>query len=175
MLSLLPNENLTWARVLRGDLRTISSPVYIVTAAQVTLARAEAANLGWTSENLADTYQEGIILSHEQWGVGMPSSAYLSQADVMLDAVGTAVNTKNIALQRYIASYPDGLQGWNIWRKTGFPILIPAPAAANTSGQIPRRHTYTLLEYRNNKANVNAAVARLAGGDTQDARVWWDQ
>jgi len=169
------NENLTWARVLRGDLRTISSPVYIVTAAQVTLARAEAANLGWTSENLADTYQEGIILSHEQWGVGMPSSAYLSQADVMLDAVGSAVNTKNIALQRYIASYPDGLQGWNIWRKTGFPILIPAPAAANTSGQIPRRHTYTLLEYRNNKANVNAAVARLAGGDTQDARVWWDQ
>lgn len=169
------DANLTWARVLRGDLRTELSPVYVITAAQVALARAEAANLGWTSENLTATYNQGITLSHEQWGVGNPSSAYLSQANVVLGAVGATNNARNIAVQRYVASYPDGLQGWNIWRKTGFPVLTPAPAATNTSKQIPRRYTYSTSEYTSNKANVTAAVARLTGGDNQDSRVWWDQ
>ena len=65
--------------------------------------------------------------------------------------------------------------GWNIWRKTGFPVLTPAPAATNTGKQIVRRYTYALAEYTNNAENVGPAVARLPGGDTQNSRVWWDQ
>lgn len=169
------DANANWARVLRGDLRVELSPVYILTAAQVWLARAEAANLGWTSEVLATTYSQGITLSFEQWGAGTPAASYFTQTSVALGAVGSADNVKNIAIQRYVASYPDGHQGWNIWRKTGFPTLTPAPAAA-VGKQIVRRYTYAASEFTSNKTNVTAAVARIPGGvDSQEARVWWDQ
>jgi hypothetical protein len=169
------DANLTWARVLRGDLRSELSPVFIITAAESWLARAEAANLGWTTETLTTTYNQGITLSFEQWGVGTPSAGYLAQTNVVLGAVGAANNVKNIAIQRYVASYPDGWQAWNIWRKSGFPVLSPAPAAA-VGKQIVRRYTYAASEYTSNKTNVTAAVARIPGGvDSQDARVWWDQ
>ncbi|WP_443937141.1 SusD/RagB family nutrient-binding outer membrane lipoprotein [Pedobacter sp. MW01-1-1] len=169
------NNNPTWARILRGDKRLEGSPMYILTAAQVTLARAEAANLGWTTENLATIYSQGISLSYEQWGVGAPSASYLASSSVALGAVGTSSNVRNISVQRYLAAYPDGQQGWNIWRKTGFPTLTPASAATNSSKQIPRRVAYSPTEQTTNKVNNDAAIARLTGGNTQDARIWWDQ
>jgi hypothetical protein len=166
--------NTNWARVLRGDLRTETGTVVLISAAQVALARAEAANYGWTTEDLVSTYNEGIALSFGQWGAAMPAS-YTTQGNVALGAPGTADNLKKIATQRYIASYPDGLQGWNIWRKTGYPELTPAPAATNATKLIPRKFVYATAEYASNKASVDEAVARIPGGDTQDSRVWWDQ
>jgi len=81
---------------------------------------------------------------------------------------------KQIATQRYIAFYPNGLQGWNIWRKTGYPTLTPARDATNTSKLIPRRYVYGTNEYGTNKAATDAAAAAI-GGDNQDNRVWWDK
>jgi len=172
------NGNPTWARILRGDKRTENSPVYILTAAHVALARAEAANLGWTTDNMASMYQNGITLSYEQWGVGTPSVSYLTAVDVALGAPGDVDNVKKISTQRYLAYYPDGLSGWNVWRKTGFPVLVPATAATNAAeGKvIPRRYAYATSEQQSNKDNNTAAVARIPGGkDLQSARVWWDQ
>ncbi|MFI5451718.1 SusD/RagB family nutrient-binding outer membrane lipoprotein [Pedobacter sp. UC225_61] len=170
------DANPGWARVLRGDLRTDvpAKPTYILTAAEVALARAEAANLGWTTEVLATVYAQGIALSFEQWGAGTPSPAYMAQADVAL--TGGVANAKNIAVQRWLASYPDGLQGWNIWRKSGYPVLTPAPNATSTKKQIIRRYVYGTDERTSNLANLNAAIARIPGGvDEGEARVWWDQ
>lgn len=164
--------NTNWARILRGDLRKENSPQVILSAANVALARAEAANLGWTSEDVAAVYKRGIELSHEQWGLSV-SAAYLAQESVALGG-GAAANTRKIATQRYIALYPDGMQAWNLWRRTGVPTLTPAPDASNTSKQIPRRYTYGQSEYTSNKVNVEAAAAALTGGDKQDSKVWWD-
>ncbi|WP_316799095.1 SusD/RagB family nutrient-binding outer membrane lipoprotein [Pedobacter frigidisoli] len=168
------DANTTWARVLRGDLRTESSPYVILSAAEVALARAEAANMGWTTEVLATVYLSGITLSHEQWGVGAPSASYLANANVAIGAVGATGNLRNIAIQEYVASYPNGLRSWNVFRRTGFPALVPAVAATNSTKQIPRRYTYPSTELTTNLASVNAAIARLTGGNTQDAKVWWD-
>lgn len=165
------NANANWARVLRGDFRTEGSSVYLITAAQIALARAEAANLGWTTESASTVYQQGITLSFAQWGLPAPTTAYLNGADVVL---GTD-NVKKIATQQWIASYPDGHMGWNVWRKTGFPVLTPAVNAVNSSKQIVRRFTYAATEYTNNAALVKEAVDRLPGGDKQDSKVWWDQ
>jgi hypothetical protein len=167
------SANTGWARILRGDFRTESSDVVVISAAQVALARAEAAERGWTSESLSTVYNDGITLSYGQWGIAVPAGYLAANA---VGAVGTAGNIAKISTQRYIASYPNGLQGWNIWRKSGFPTLTPAPAATNASGQIPRRYTYAASEYTSNGANVNAAKALLPGGlDSPDAKVWWDQ
>ena len=166
--------NPTWARVLRGDLRTENSPFVILSAAEVTLARAEAANMGWTAEALPALYLAGITLSHEQWGVSGPSANYLTNANVAIGAAGAVGNLKNIATQEYIASYPNGLRAWNIYRRTGFPALVPATAATNATRVIPRRYVYSPTEITTNGASYRAAVAKLTGGDTQDARIWWD-
>lgn len=166
------SQNPTWARVLRGDLRPQASTLYILTAGQVFLARAEAANLGWTQENLNQVYRTGIERSHEQWGVGAPAATYFTNAAVALGTPGAA-NVKNIATQRYLASYPDGLQGWNIWRKTGYPVLVPTSEATNASKQIPNRYIYGQGEYTSNKESVEAAVARVGGTYNQDSKIWW--
>jgi len=168
------SSNPKWARVLRGDLRGAASSVYIITAAQAYLARAEAADLGWTTENLSEMYKKGIELSFEQWDVAAPANTYFAQTTVAVGAAGAAANKKNIAIQRYLASYPDGLQGWNIWRKTGYPQLTPAPDAVSTSKQIPHRYLYAAGEYTTNKESVDAAVARVSGSYTQDSKIWWE-
>lgn len=168
------SANTNWARVLRGDFRTDASTAVMISAGQLALARAEAANLGWTSENLVSVYQQGIALSFEQWGLPAPTASYFSQSGIAVTP-GGANNTRNISIQRYLAHYPDGLMGWNIWRKSGYPTLTPAPAATNESGQIPRRYQYAPSEYTSNEQGVKGAVDNLPGGDKQDSKVWWDQ
>ena len=165
--------NPTWARILRGDKREETDPQVIVGAAHVTLARAQAADMGWTNEDLTALYTTGIQQSFEQWGLTMPVT-YPTNAGVALTAgQGTGGNKMQIALQRYIAAYPDGLQGWSIWRETGYPVLTPAPDATNASKQIPRRYTYGQSEYGTNADQTNAAAASM-GGDTPETKVWWD-
>jgi len=167
------SANTNWARILRGDFRKVDGNVTIISAAEIALARAEAADLLWTAEDLNTVYNAGIALSFAQWGEALPG-AYTAQGAVLLEVAGSAGNVQKIATQRYIASYPDGLQAWNIWRKTGFPVLVPAPDATSNPKVIPRRYTYAADEYSSNKASVLAAVALIVGGDKQDSKVWWD-
>ncbi|OLY93588.1 Starch-binding associating with outer membrane [Cnuella takakiae] len=170
------NGNAGWARILRGDFRLENSAQVILGAAHISLARAEAADYGWTADNLAAVYRLGIEQSFAQWGLPAPSNAYLAQAAVAVSATpGTGANLQKIATQRYIAFYPDGIQGWSVWRKTGFPVLTPAPDATNATKQIPRRYTYGQSEYGTNNAATTEAAGRFQGGDVQDARVWWDR
>lgn len=168
--------NPNWSYVLTPSYRDEAELQVIIGAAHVSLARAEAADYGWTTENMQQLYQDGIRLSFQQWGLAEPAAGYFTQADVALTAAaGSGANLRKIATQRYIAGYPDGMQAWNIWRKTGFPVLTPAPDATNSSKQIPRRYTYGQNEYATNPENTQAAADRIAGGDTQDSRVWWDK
>ncbi|MFM2117153.1 MAG: hypothetical protein RL316_343 [Bacteroidota bacterium] len=167
--------NPNWARILSDANRQQNSSVVLVSAAETHLLRAEAADRGWTTENMNALYQAGIAVSFAQWGLAAPDAAYYSQSGVALaNAAGTGANIRNIATQQYIAAYPDGLRGWSIWRRTGFPVLTPAPDAVNASRQIPRRYTYGTTSYATNTTAVTAAAAAI-GGDTQDTKVWWDQ
>lgn len=168
------SANPTWARVLRGDKRTQTGSVVVLSAAETFLTRAEAAERGWTAENLNSMYTQGINASFDQWGLPAPPAGYFAQGAVLLGPVGTSTNIRNIAIQQYVAAYPDGLRGWNIWRRTGWPVLTPAPDAANSSRQIPQRYTYGQTTYGSNTANTNAAASAI-GGDNQDTKVWWAQ
>lgn len=170
------SANPTWARILRGDLREQNDPLVVVSASSVLLARAEAAARGWTTEDMVAQYKAGVNASYEQWGLAAPAATYFDKTDVKVDASQPlATNLKNIAVQQWIAYYPNGLQAWANWRRTGYPVLVPAPDAVNTGKQIPRRYTYPTSAYGLNAANVKEAAARMAGGDTQDSRIWWDK
>jgi len=161
--------NPNWALALRADYRTPSTPVNVISAAQVTLAIAEGMSLGWTTGNAAATYKAGILLSFDEWGIAAPPASYFTQSAVIFSA-------KALATQQWLASYPNGHMGWNIWRKTGYPVLVPAPGGGGLP--IVRRFVYSSLEGQTNGANNKAAVAREVGPhpgtDSQDNRVWWD-
>lgn len=167
--------NPTWARILRGDYRQETDNMTVLGAAQVLLAKAEAADRGWIPAANAKTfYEAGIKASFEEWGLPGPAAGYFTQSGVNFTApAGTGANLQQIATQRWIATYPNGLQGWCEWRRTGYPVLTPAPDGGGKP--IIRRYTYGQVEYGTNNEAVKAAVAKIPGGDTQDGRVWWDQ
>lgn len=171
-------ENPTYCYIFHPDNREEGDPLYIITASQVLLARAEAADRGWTPEtdNTTALYREGITQSFLQWGLEAPDNTYFNSENVALTAVpGTGVNLKQIATQQYISFYPDGVQGWSTWRRTGYPELFPAPDAINIPPVIPRRYKYGTEDYDLTPEGVQEAVARLPGGDRMDSRIWWDK
>ncbi|MGQ9619783.1 MAG: SusD/RagB family nutrient-binding outer membrane lipoprotein [Bacteroidales bacterium] len=170
--------NPDWCYVLHPDYRKMNSPIYVVDASHVLLARAEAADRGWTTEtpNTGTLYEAGIKASFAKWGLAGPTPGYLNHTTVKLpNPPGSGANLSYIHLQQYLAYYPDGLQGWSHWRRTDVPTLTPARDAVNTPPTIPRRYKYHTTNYSLNGDAVNAAVARLTGGDKMESRIWWDK
>jgi hypothetical protein len=166
-------ENPDYCYIFAPEYRTETSPLYLIKAASILLARAEAADRGWTTENAGELYQAGIRASFTQWSLEAPDADYFLKANVALGTAGT--NLRQIAIQQYIAYYPDGQQGWNTWRRTGWPVLLPAPDATNSPKVIPRRYMYGSDDYTFNSEGIAAAVERLGpNGDKMDSRVWWD-
>lgn len=159
-----------WARHLAPAYRTRTSPIALMTAARIWLARAEAAQLGWTAEDVTVAYNTGIDLSFAALNIPVPAT-YKTQAGVVL---GTD-NARKIATQQYLEAYPDGTEGWSVWRKTGFPVLTPSPNPSNLEHTtIPVRYTYGQRQLALNPRGVAAAVASQ-GPDKQETKVWWDQ
>jgi hypothetical protein len=157
------------SKILADTYRAEASTVFILTAADVTLARAEAAALNWSSEDEVALYEEGVELSWEQWNV-------FNQAafdNYITSSLGGANILQTIRIQRWLTFYPNSPQGYSEWRRTGLPVLTPSPAPVNTSGKIPVRYIYPTQEYTYNGSNLNAAVT-AQGADTQDTHVWWD-
>jgi len=167
--------NSGWSLILNNAYRGEASTLFILTAADVMLARSEAAYLGWTSEDYVQLYEDAIAASWEQWGVfdGAAYGNYIADADIALAGGGAAADYGKIATQRWLTFYPNGPQGWSEWRRTGFPVLIPTPEAVNTTGEIPVRFPFPSVEYSYNKTNIDAAVARM-GADTDATNLWWD-
>jgi hypothetical protein len=178
------SNSTTYSKVLGTPFRQSNSTVSLVHASAVLFALAEAREREWTTTGPAASvlYENAIAASYSQWGIPATAvSTYLANPSV---AYGTD-NLKKIAIQRYVALYPDGLQGWCEWRRTGFPELTPAQDAINITKTIPRRFVYGQRDYSTNRLNVQAAAANIplpqptppgaAPGDTQDGRVWWDR
>jgi hypothetical protein len=167
------NANTNYAKVMSSTFQGAAAAVTPIAASHVLLAIAEASQRGWITANTTAVYEAGITASWNQWSAATGNlPTYLASSAVSL-AAGTPL--QKIQLQQYIAYYPDGLQGWSNWRRTNVPALTPTPNATNSSKQIPRRYTYGSLSYSVNTDNTNEAVGRLTGGDTPDARVWWDK
>ncbi|MFT3825893.1 MAG: SusD/RagB family nutrient-binding outer membrane lipoprotein [Chitinophagaceae bacterium] len=183
-------------------IRTQNAPTYLVTYAQVLLAIAEADKLGWLAGGDADAkakYEAAIEASVRQW-VRVSFKAYNNALDKQVEKVpydpGDAGDTtglaaykarpevlynatdaiKLIAYQRWVHLYMNGYEAWAEWRRTGYPVLTPAP---NNGGiPIPRRQAYPTKEQNINADNYKAAIQAqpaLNGKDDLNGRVWWDK
>lgn len=175
-----------------------TTPIVIVPAAYTLLAQAEAVQRGWLTiagKTAQTLYEAGVTASFDQWGasgaatyigLGGPANFLTGSgggnnigANTYGSVVGanafTTTPLQRIQLQRFIASFGDGIQAWSEWRRTGIPNLTPTTYGTNSPREIPRRYTYGIQEYGTNTANVTEAAARIAGGDKMNSRVWWDK
>lgn len=152
-----------------------NSAVNVMTYAQVLFAQAEAAALGWTTDNAKTLYESAVEASLQQWmGTGYSETAlktYLAQPEVVYSA-NAAI--EKISTQRWIALFFQGTEAWSEWRRTGFPTLKPATTTLNGGSEIPRRLAYPVTESNLNKANYEA-VLQSQGKDNHYTRVWWDK
>jgi hypothetical protein len=147
-------------------------PSFILTYAEVSFILAEAAQRGWIAGSAAGYYEQGIRASMAQWGVTNSSAIDAFLANSAVAYQGGTPGLKQIALQKWIALYTDGVEAWAEWRRTCVPATVkPGPAAVINT--VPRRYQYSTREHSVNATNVDAAVARQ-GADEFTTRMYWD-
>ena len=86
------------------------------------------------------------------------------------DVQGTA-SLQNVAEEKYIALYWQGVESWTEWRRTGYPALQPV-ADANPSVSEALRYYYNGDEESLNSDNYETAVS-TQGPDALTTPVWW--
>jgi len=129
----------------------------IYSYAQVCFSYAEAHLRGWSglAGDAQTWYELGIAASHAQWGVANADAAtYLASV--------APVSMETMATEKWIALYMQGNEAWAEWRRLDYPALTPATDALTGTG-IPMRHGYGANTASSNKANHDAAVAKISG------------
>jgi hypothetical protein len=153
------------------------TPSYIMTYAEVSFIKAEAAEKGLgglTAGQAAAFYNAGVTASITQWGGSASDAAtYLAQPGVAY--AGGAAGLQQIGLQKWIALFTQGEEAWSEWRRTGNPAsIVPGPKMYSDVPTIPRRLLYSGAEQSVNAASLKAAIA-TQGADSYATRVWWDK
>lgn len=166
----------------------------VLTYAETCFLLAEASLNGWAVTGTAkEWYEKGITASMQQFGVtdnaritayvagtALPKvPAGLARPIAALPVVfsGTeAEQREQIGIQKWLAVYPDGFEGWSEFRRTGFPKLY-APANYDPSsdvkpGEFIQRIPYTDQMRSFNTTGLAAAETRM-GGSGQSVKLWW--
>jgi len=160
---------------------TAAAPMDLLTYSEVLFLEAEAAERGWIPGGSAAAsvfYTNAIKASMKQYGIDTATTAtYLAQGKVGYDstALGATLagHLQQIAYQKWVSLYMQGMESWTEVRRTRIPLLVPgirAAFGAGVAGKIPERLPYDDNEAVLNKANLDAAVAAqgfAAGNDIQ--------
>ncbi|PWV47703.1 RagB/SusD family nutrient uptake outer membrane protein [Chitinophaga sp. S165] len=181
---------------------SVTTPVQVMTAAEVYFLRAEAALRNWANAggDAHTLYEQGITTSMAQWGVA--PGAYVTDNTLTPagytdpknsannaaapsgitikwdDAATTDVKMERLITQKWIAMFPEGQEAWTEFRRTGYPKLFPvvnnfSGGIINTATQI-RRLPFPINEYNTNSGEVAKAITLLNGPDNGATRLWWD-
>jgi hypothetical protein len=143
-------------------------------------------------EEVRDLYDNGKDQMPELlelvYGPGFDTESFLeykepkqSEIDAFLASPATTLTgsdeakLEQIIDQKMIALYPNELEGWSEWRRTGYPrVLVAANEQSTFHGVSPRRQHYPNSEALINSANYSTALGRMGGTDDMMKRVWWD-
>jgi hypothetical protein len=148
---------------------TGEAPIRLLTFTQVNFILAESA-LTLGTAGVADTYyQAGITASMQK--VGMTAgeiTAYFAANPTIVTLTGTnAQKLQQIITQKYISWIGNGIEAYNDYRRTGYPILnLPLNASGDNPNVIPTRLPYTPGELAR---NPNAPNPR----PKTDVKLWW--
>jgi hypothetical protein len=146
---------------------TPNAPLSLMTYSEVLFLEAEAAERGWITGTPATLYTSAIRASMEQYGIATAAiDTYVAQPRVAY--AGGAAGLTQIAYQKWVSLYMQGMEAWTEVRRTGVPALVPGPRAVLTS--IPERLPYEDRELVLNKASVDAAVSAQGFASSTDLK-----
>ena len=179
-----PGENPRWLlpKLANNFLRS-DNPGVLMTYAEVCFLRAEAAVLGWTSDNAKNYYEEGIRaamdLLSDYYGCDAVTdgeyAAYIAQSSVAFGVV-TDQQKSQINTQAWILHFHNPAEAWANVRRSDYPRL-KAPDGKNPlidGADIPVRFCYPLKEETYSKEEYEQAKSRVPGTYNWHARLWWD-
>jgi hypothetical protein len=182
-----------------GVAAPLATPQNVMCTAEAYFLRAEGALLGWNmGGGTAQTYyEEGIKNSFLQWGIAGDPTAYIQSVNVPIapnDFLNSPpmtnipvkfgatldVQEEQIATQKWIALFPDGMEGWADYRRSHKLKLYPVansdnPLITNPETQWLRRIPFLLTETQTNSAAVEVAKGLLSGPDNTQTPLWWDK
>jgi hypothetical protein len=156
----------------------------LMSYAELQFILAEAHERGFITVGSAEEYyKKGIEASMSYYKeryetVNLPqiaeklivTEAYFAQPEVAYTGTQNQKLAK-IGTQKWLSLFFTGLEGWYDWRRTGYPEIVPGPAAfINT---VPVRYMYPSSLQALNGENYQIALQRQ-GPDAITTRVWWD-
>lgn len=145
------------------------APIRLLTFAQVNFILAESALILGTSGDANTYYQAGITANMQK--VGMTTAEinqYFTDNPGVVTLSGTTEDKrKQIITQKYIAWIGNGIEAFDDYRRTGYPVLALAQnAAGQNPNVIPTRLTLPTGELQRNPNAPNP-------GPHTDVKVWW--
>ena len=198
--SRLGNSNLgtRWCTWVNGDWKTnYGVPQDIMHCAEAYFLKAEGALNGWNmGGNAKDLYETGIRMSMNQWGItdGTAIDAYIASSAVPVApedgqnspavndypikwSADPAMQYKQVSQQKWLALFPDGMEGWAEVRRTDLPGQYTVVHTENSDlpeGTFIKRIPFLDIEKLTNGDAVNGAVQMLGGPDNVATKLWWD-
>lgn len=174
----------------------LTAPFHVMCAAEAYFLRAEGALNGWDmGDNAQNLYEKGIRVSMEQWDIDesvidsyiqsdnsptapddSQNSPAVSETPVKWSS-SVEVQRKQIGIQKWLAIFPNGMEAWAEFRRTGYPDMYPVVHSDNSdlsSGKFINRMPYPLTEAANNAEELAKGQALLGGPDNAATRLWWD-
>ena len=183
-----PGSNPRWLKPkLAINFLQSDNPGMIMTYAEVCFLRAEAAVLGWTSDNAKDMYETGIraamdvLAKYYECSVITDAeyAAYIAQPSIAF-AAGVEGQKQQINTQAWILHFHNPAEAWSNRRRSDYPVLVgPDPTQEKTKPMdgvqdIPVRLCYPLKEGTYSKDAYQEAIGRVTGTYDWHARLWWD-
>ncbi len=167
---------------------TETAPLYVITADELAFIAAEYFLRTGNDAIAKEAYEKGIGASMQRWGIDDETAigTYMAQASVAWDsAADDAHKFKRIIEQRWAGMYGQGVQAYNLVRRTGFPERIFEYQLEKTyypNLGLPIRLPYSLNEEVYNSANLKEAKDRqhvetandgIFSTDGTKSQVWW--
>jgi len=147
--------------------RSATAPHVIIGAGEVNFLLAEAYQKGLLSGDAAGAYAAGIAASMNYWGI---TDATAIAAYVAANPYDAANYKESLGMQKWIALYMNGYEGWAENRRLGFPALTATEAAVIDI--VPLKLPYPISEQTNNEDQLSAVSSNF---DDIQSPVWWDQ
>lgn len=145
------------------------SSIKLLTFAQVNFILAESALILGTPGDPNTYYQAGITANMQKIGMTATEiNTYFTTNPTVVTLAGTTEQKRQqIITQKYIAWIGNGIEAFNDYRRTGYPVLaLPNNPAGDNAAVIPTRLPYTNTEL---STNPNAPNPR----PKTDVKLWW--
>lgn len=183
-------------------------PLYWMRASEVYFLRAEAALYGLAEGDAESLYESGVRTSFEEFGA-TGADSYLQKTTLpsnittstcyQSSSYSSNMSTGNtsprwtdyknsdqqeeqlqkIMTQKYLALYPNAVEAWTEYRRTGYPY-VAKPADGQAYSRIgatedvrtPERFRFAPSEYDTNP-NMEDVPTLLGGSDSGSTPLWW--